>query len=81
MRVDQIVGDHGLDVVVGELFDLLHLVRRPEAVEEVDERHARLQGRSLRNQGHIHDLLHRTRADEAEAGRTHSHHVAVVAED
>ena len=81
MRVDQVVGDHGLDVVVGELFDLLHLVRGAEAIEEVDEGHARLQGRSLRNEGHVHDLLHRARADEPEAGRSHGHHVAVVAED
>ena len=41
---DQFVIDHGAQVIVSQLFDLVDLVRGAEAVEEVQERDARLQG-------------------------------------
>ena len=43
MGADQVVVDHGAHVVGGKLFDLGHFVRGAEAVEEVQEGHARLQ--------------------------------------
>ncbi len=48
-------------VVVGELFDLRHLVRRPKAVEEVHERDARVERRRVRDGREVVRLLHATR--------------------
>ena len=45
-------------VVVVPHGDLLHLVGGAEAVEEVDERHAALDGGEVRHGGQVHDLLH-----------------------
>ena len=48
-RVDEALVDHRADDVVVERLDLLQLVRRAEAVEEVQERHARLERRRVRD--------------------------------
>ena len=81
MREDQRLGDQRAQVVVGELLDLRDFVRRPEAVEEVQERNARLERRRVRHRGHVVRFLHRVRAQEREAGLAAGHHVGVVAED
>ena len=43
VRVHQLFIDHAADLLVGQQLDLVDLVRGSEAVEEVDERDARLQ--------------------------------------
>ena len=42
VRLDERRVHHGAQIVVGQLLDLGHLVRRAEPVEEVQDRHARL---------------------------------------
>ena len=71
----------GPQVVVGELLDLRDLVRRAEAVEEVQERNARLERRRVRDRREVVRLLHRFGAEHREAGLAAGHHVGVVAED
>ena len=61
--------------------DLLQLVRRAEPVEEMEERHARLERRGVRDERQVLRFLHRRRREQREAGRAHRHDVAVVAED
>ena len=72
---------HVPDGLVVDEFQLLHLVRGPETVEEVDEGHPRLQGGHAPHQGQIVSLLHRAGAKEGKTGLAHSHDVLMVAED
>ena len=65
----------------GELLDLADLVGGAEAVEEVQEGHARFKGRGVGDQGEVHGLLHRVGGEHGEAGGAGGHDVAVVAED
>ena len=81
MGLDQVVGDHGPQVVRGQLLDLVDLVGGPEAVEEVQERHACLERGRLGDQGEILHLLHGVRAEHRPAGGPGGHDVALVAED
>ena len=61
--------------------DFLDLVAGAEAVEEVEERHAALQGGEVGHRGEVHHLLHRALGQQGEAGLTGAHHVGVVTED
>ena len=70
-----------LDVFVVDDFDLLHFMGGAEAVEEVAERQAGVDGRKMGHQGHVHALLHRGGAEEGEAGLAGGHDVLMVAED
>jgi hypothetical protein len=81
MRLDQLVGDHRAQVVVAQRRDLPFLVRRPEPVEEMQERHARLERRGVRDAGEVVCLLHRARTQHRESDLPARHHVRVVAED
>ena len=81
MGVDHRQIDHLGHLFVGELLDLVDLVRDAEAVEEVDERHPGFQRGGLGDQGHVLGLLHRNGGKHGPAGRTAGHHVAMVAED
>ena len=78
---------HGLHVAhVGEVLvvphgDLLHFVRGAEAVEEVDEGDAALDGGQVRHGGQVHDLLHVRLGEHGEARLAARHDVGVVAED
>ena len=65
----------------GTISILLDLVRRAEAVEEVEERHARLERRRVRDGREIVRLLHGARAEQGEARLPAGHRVGVVAED
>ena len=71
----------GEQVVVIERSDLGHLVRGPEAIEEVKERDPGPQRDGVRDQREVLRLLHGRGAEHREAGRTRGHHVAVIAED
>ncbi len=81
MSLDELLGHQRAQVVVGEQLDRVQLVRRPEPVEEVHERHPRLERRGLRDQRQVVGLLHRGRGEQREAGLANGHHVRVVAED
>ncbi len=81
VRVDEVRVDHGTHVVEGELLYLLNLVRGAEAVEEVQEREARAQGRRLGYQGEVHHLLHVVGTKHGPAGGAAGHDVGMVAED
>ena len=81
MGMDQLLVQHGPHVVQRELLDLVHLVAGAEAVEEVNEGDASLQRGRLDDQGLVHHLLHGVGGQQAEAGLTDCHHIAMVAED
>ena len=81
VRVDQWLRNQRAQVLVCQLFDLRDLVRRPEAVEEVQERNARLECCRMRDRGHVVRFLHGVRAQQREACLPAGHHVGVVAED
>ena len=61
--------------------DFLDFVAGAEAVEEVEERHAALEGGEVCHRGEVHHLLNRAFCQEGEAGLAGAHHVGVVAED
>ncbi len=61
--------------------DLVVLVACAEAVEEVDERDAGLDGSEVRYGSEVHDLLDGAFAEHGEARLAACHDVAVVAED
>ena len=66
MGVYQVVVDHGADLFVLEQEERVHFVAGAEAVEEMQERHARGERRDLRHQREIVRLLHRTRGQHGE---------------
>ena len=80
-RTDPIVVDHRPDVLVGDDRDLVLFVRRAKAVEEIQDRHTRLEGRRLSDQREIVRFLHRRCSEHGESGHARAHHVGVVAED
>ena len=56
-------------------------MRGTEAVEEVDERHATLDGSQMRHRRQIHDFLRVSLRQHGKAGLTAGIHVGVIAED
>ena len=62
-------------------FDLLHLVGRPEAVEEVEERNAPLDRRQVGDRRQVHDLLHAAFGQHGEAGLARRHDIGMVAKN
>ena len=89
LGVERMVAEilHGVEVAhVGQVGviphgHLLHLMGGTEAVEEVQERHAALDGGQVRDGGQVHDLLDVALGEHGEAGLTAGHDVGVVAED
>ena len=69
------------EVFVVDHLDLLDLVRRAEAVEEVDERHAALDGDEMCDGREVHDLLHARLSEHGAARLACGHDILVVAED
>ena len=61
--------------------DLLDLVGGAEAVKEVDEGDAALDGGQVGHRSQVHDLLHVALGQHGKAGLAAGHHVGVVAED
>ena len=62
-------------------FDLLNLVRGAETIEEVQERHTRLDSHDVSHTSQVHNLLNRRCCQHCEAGLAGRHHVLMVAED
>ena len=69
------------EVFVVDRLDLLDLVRRAEAVEEVDERHAALDGDEMCDDREVHDLLDARLGEHGAARLACGHDILVVAED
>ena len=69
------------EVVVLQHFNLLDFVRRAETVEEVQERHAALDGRQVCHAGQIHHFLYGTFAQHGETGLAARHDILMVTED
>ncbi len=81
MSSNQIVVDHCLHGLLAQLFNLLHFVGGPETIEVVQHRNAGLKGRSLGDQGEVHDFLHVVRAEHGPTGLPAGHNIGVVTED
>ena len=81
MRPDEVVVDELAQHLVRQRTDHVHLVRGPEAVEEVQERHAALERRRVRDRGQVLGRLHVRGRQHRPAGRPDGHHVALVPED
>ena len=73
--------DHRSHVVDRQLLDLGNFVRGAEAVEEMQERNARLQGGGVRNQRQVHRFLHRVGREQGKSGGADGHDILVVAEN
>ncbi len=78
---DELLRHQRAQVVVGERLERVQLVRGPEPVEEVHERHPRAQRRRLRHERQVVRLLNRGGREQRHAGLADGHHVLVVAED
>ena len=77
----ELVRHEGAQFVVGNLGERVELVRGAEPVEEMHERHARLERGAVRDGGHVVRLLHARGAQHRDAGLAHGHDVLVVTED
>ena len=73
--------DHRPHDLIRHHLDLRDLVRRAEAVEEMQKRNARFERGGVRDERKILRFLHGGRAEHRPAGRARRHHVAVIAED
>ena len=74
-------GEHLRQLLVRHHLHLRHLGRRAVAVEEMQERDARLDRRDVRREAEVEHLLHGRRAHHREARLARRHHVRVVVED
>jgi hypothetical protein len=81
VAADEVVVEQRAEIVVGQLLDLGHFVRRPEAVEEVEERDPAAQRGGVGDGGHVVGLLHGARGQHGEARGPAGHHVGVIPED
>ena len=81
MIEDQLEVDHRPHLILGEQFDPGDFVRGTKAIEEVQERDARLECGGVRDQGEVLRLLHARGAEHHPTGRAYGHHVGVVSED
>ena len=80
-ELDKGIGvDHRRQVLARQRGDLRQLVRGPETVEEVQERHPRPQGCGVGDQGEVVRLLDRTGCQHGPARRPGMHDIGVVAE-
>ncbi len=73
--------DHLADRLIVYLVDLLHFVGRAETVEEMQERHARVQRRPVRDKRQILRFLHRVGREDGEPRLPARHDVPLVAEN
>ena len=80
-RIDRIHIDHVLKILVVPDGDLLDLVGGAEAVEEVDEGNAALDGSQVRNSAKVHNFLGVGLSQHGKAGLAAGVDVGVVAED
>src|ERR1700722_17563599 len=67
MFEDAVHIDERAHIFFREHFDLVHLMRRAEAVEEVQEWDARLERSGVSDESHVHGLLHGIGGKQGEA--------------
>ena len=79
--VDGLPVEHIAQILVIPLFDLLNLMGGTEAVEEMHEGNAALDGGQMGHRAEIHDLLRGIGAEHGKAGLTAGVNVRMVAED
>ena len=70
-----------IHILIIDRFDLLDFMGGAEAVEEVHERHAALDGGKVRYKREVHDFLHGGGSEHGKASLAAAHYVAVIAED
>ena len=80
-RINRIPIEHVGQIFVIPYFNLLNLVGCPEAVEEMEERHAALNSSKVRYSAQVHSLLGAVGAEHRIAGLAACIHVGVIAED
>ena len=79
--LDRLRGNQGLEQGIGEGQHLLDLMGGAEAIEQMEQRQARLQGQGHGDGGEVARLLHRGRHEHRAAGGAAGHHITVVAEN
>ena len=79
--VDGVHVHHFLQILIVPSGDLLDLVGGAEAIKEVDEGNAALQGGQMGHGSQVHDFLDVALSQHGKAGLTAGHDVGVVAED
>ena len=79
--LDSVHVAHFLQILIVPNLDLLDLVGGAEAVEEVQEGNAALDGGQMGNRAQVHDFLDVGLSQHGKAGLAAGHHVAVVAKD
>ncbi len=72
---------HFADIFVVDDFDFLDFMRGAEAVEEMADGHAGLDGSQMRHKGEVHAFLHGAGADEGEARLAGGHDVLMISEN
>ena len=80
-RINRIPVQHIGQVLVIPYFNLLNLVGCTETVEEMEERHAALNGSKVRHSAQVHSLLRAVGAEHRIASLTACIHVGMIAED
>ena len=80
VRGDLLGVDHLSDDLVVERGDLHHFVTGPETVEEVNERHTRLERGRRGYQGEVVDFLNAVGCQKAPPGAAGGHHIGVIPE-
>ena len=75
------LGDLSIIILGIDRVDLLDFMAGAEAVEEVQERHRRLDGGQMRYQRHVGRFLNGVGSQHGKAGLTAGHHVGMVAKD
>ncbi len=78
MFKDQLVVNHGAQDFIADPFDFVDLVRRAEAIEEVQEGHSRAQRSRGSNHSAILRLLHGAAGKHSKTSRTACHHILMV---
>ena len=78
---DVFVVDQRADRLVADGENFADFVRGAEAIEEMNERNARLEGGDLCDERHVGDFLHGVRCEHRPSGGAASHHVGVIAEN
>ena len=79
--IDRIHVHHLGQIVIIPDGDLLDLMRGTEAVKEVQERDAALDGGQMRHGGQIHNFLHIALGEHGKTGLAAGHNVGLITED
>ncbi len=77
----KVFADHCPDVLIRHQTQVVHFVRGPEAVKEMQEGNPRLERCRLRNQRHVVGLLHRAGGQQRKTGPAGGHDIGMVTKD